>query len=247
MSFSYDGLDPIVLARRLGLPRVQIFDHTTSTMDEAHALAAHGAPAGTLVLAHQQTAGRGRSGGRWLSEAGASVLCTLVERPSDPAALEVLSLRVGLGAACALDAIAGQHVQVKWPNDLFVSGGKMAGVLIETRWRRDRPEWVAIAMGINIGAPPAEAPGAAGLPAGTSRLDVLGAITPAMRQAAAGTGPLTDAEMAAWAGRDFLAGRRVREPVVGVIRGILRTGELLIETPEGPASYRTGRLTLEDS
>ena len=242
----YDGLDSVVLAGRFHLPRVVVFDRTTSTMDEAHALAAGAAPAGTLVLAHMQTHGRGRGGAQWIGIAGSSILCTLIERPSSAAVLDVLSLRVGLGIAAALDAFADQPIGVKWPNDLIVDGGKFAGILIETRWREGRPDWVAIAAGVNVGEAPGEIEGARGLRSGGSRVEVLDAIIPAMRRAAMQEGPLTHAESVAWHGRDQLVGRRVRSPVVGVARGILPTGEVQIETPDGLTALRSGSITMED-
>lgn len=243
----YDGLDATALARRLDLPRVVLLARTSSTMDEAHALAARAAVAGSLVLAHMQTAGRGRSGGTWIGVEGSSILCTLIERPLSPAVVNVLSLRVGLGVAAALDAFADASVGVKWPNDLLIEGGKVAGILIEARWREGRPEWVAIAIGVNVGPPPPEMARARGLRPGTSRLAVLDAIIPAMRAAAQREGPLTEPELASWKQRDRLAGRWVRAPVAGVIGGILPTGELLIETADGPAALRSGSVTMEDA
>jgi hypothetical protein len=68
-----------------------------------------------------------------------------------------------------------------------------------------------------------------------------------MRFAAQGDGPLTEIELAAWKQRDRLAGRRVSAPVAGVISGILPTGELLIETADGPAALRSGSVTMEDA
>src|SRR5512147_1788521 len=124
----YDGHDGDALARALDAPRVILFDSTASTMDEAHALAASGAPAGTVVLADRQTAGRGRGGNRWASESGQGIWMTVIERPNDPRALDVLSIRLGLRAARALDRYAGSPVRVKWPNDLYVADGKLAGI-----------------------------------------------------------------------------------------------------------------------
>ena len=86
----------------LGVPRLVLRDCVTSTMDLAHALAQEGTEAGTLVLAEEQTAGRGRHGKRWASERGAGIWMTLVERPTDAPAVAVLSLRVGMAAARAL-------------------------------------------------------------------------------------------------------------------------------------------------
>src|SRR5262245_1081458 len=101
----YDGLDALALTRRLRLPRVVLRNVTTSTMDDAHALAASAAVAGTLVLANAQTAGRGRSGGQWIGVDGESILCTIIERPESADMLSVLSIRVGLAAANALDGL----------------------------------------------------------------------------------------------------------------------------------------------
>jgi BirA family biotin operon repressor/biotin-[acetyl-CoA-carboxylase] ligase len=246
MTALYDGLDPTALARRWSLPRVLVLQQTTSTMDEAHALAARGAAAGTLVIAHVQTAGRGRSGGAWVAVEGASILCTLIERPRHTSALDVLSLRVGLGVAASLDPFAPSPVGVKWPNDLIVGGGKVAGVLVEARWRDSRLEWVAIAIGINVGAAPSQHGTARALRAGVARLMVLDAVLGALRGAAAREGPLTHAELAAWTARDRLAGKRITAPVEATVRGVLPTGELALETPNGVAALRSGSVTLAE-
>ena len=123
------------LAAQLGLARLDYHVRVTSTMDVAHALAEDGAPAGTLVLASSQAAGRGRSGKTWTSEPDAGLWCTLVERPQDGRALEVLALRVGLHLAEALTPLVDGAVQLKWPNDLYVDDRKLGGILIEVRWR----------------------------------------------------------------------------------------------------------------
>ncbi|HYD54232.1 MAG TPA: biotin--[acetyl-CoA-carboxylase] ligase, partial [Gemmatimonadaceae bacterium] len=135
---AYDGIDRETLAARLGVPRLALFAEVTSTQDVANALAGDGTPAGTLVLADAQLAGRGRHGRRWASEAGAGIWLTLVERPTDAAALEVLSLRLGLEAARVLDGWADAPVRLKWPNDLLVGEAKLAGILVEVRWREQR-------------------------------------------------------------------------------------------------------------
>ena len=124
----------------------------SSTLDVAHAIAAT-APAGTLIIADQQTAGRGTQGRRWTSSPGAGIWLALIERVADPRALEVLALRCGLYAAESLDGLASGSIGVKWPNDLYVGGRKLAGILIEIRWRGAVAEWVAIGFGLNVLAP----------------------------------------------------------------------------------------------
>jgi BirA family biotin operon repressor/biotin-[acetyl-CoA-carboxylase] ligase len=228
----YDGVDAAALARRLGVPRVAAFDEVDSTMDVAHALAADGAPAGTVVLADAQRGGRGRGGRRWASHPGVGIWLTLVERPRDTSGLDVLSLRLGLHAAAAGERFATEPVRLKWPNDLYVGEGKLAGVLVEVRWRDGRPEWVAIGFGMNVRAP-ADVPAAAGLAPGTERLAVLAALVPVLRSAAAARGPLAAGELAAFAARDMAVGRAVSEPVPGVVRGIGAGGELLVADAAG--------------
>ncbi len=223
----------------------------SSTMDEAHALAAGGAPAGTLVLAELQTAGRGRGGKRWTSEPRAGIWATLIERPRDASGIEVLSLRVGLALARVLTRWAERDIQLKWPNDLFVDSRKLAGVLIEARWRDQRPDWVAIGIGINLRVP-ADQPDATALAgaeadteADTEADAVLGEIVPALRAAAFASGPLSDVELREFAARDFARDRVLVAPAAGWARGITADGALLIESSNGAlSSYRAGSLVL---
>ena len=243
-SDTYDGRAAEALVRLLDLPRVEIYDTVTSTLDAAHALAESGAPAGTLVIAEQQTAGRGRSGRSWTSAAGAGIWLTLLERPRDGSAIETLSLRVGLRAARALDRWTSTPVQLKWPNDLYVDGAKLAGVLTEARWREERLEWVAIGLGVNLIAPH-DLPAAA-LRANTSRVQVLSELVPALRAAAAATGQLTPREITEFAARDLARGRRCRLPTPGAVAGIDPRGNLLVTTPAGTTACRIGSLVLEE-
>jgi BirA family biotin operon repressor/biotin-[acetyl-CoA-carboxylase] ligase len=171
---------------------------------------------------------------------------TLVARPTDAAALEVLSLRLGLAAARVLDAFAPSPVRLKWPNDLYVGGGKLAGILAEARWRDGRAEWVAIGFGLNV-RPPLSVPGAAGLRAGTRRVDVLRQLVPALRQASEAPGPLDDGELAAFAARDLARGRRCAAPVPGVVQGITAAGELLVASESGVARARAGSLVFAEA
>lgn len=236
---TYDGFTGDQLAARLGLPLVDIHERTSSTMDDAHSLAAAGAAADTLVIANEQTAGRGRSGARWIGEPGASLLFTLIERPPTTDGLGVMSLRIGLGVARAIEQLAAVTLQLKWPNDVYLNDAKLAGILVEARWRDERLEWVALAMGLNLKAPP-DVPNAAGLPATITRVKALETVVPAMRAAANARGPLDDAELAAWRTRDWLAGRRLTAPVPGTAAGITRDGALAVDTTAGPQLIRSG-------
>jgi BirA family biotin operon repressor/biotin-[acetyl-CoA-carboxylase] ligase len=214
-------------------------------MDAAHALGETGAPAGTLILADEQTAGRGRHGSSWLSPSGCGIWLTLLERPDDASGLGVLSLRAGLAAARALDPFASARIQVKWPNDLFVAGGKVAGVLVEARWRGGHPDWVAIGLGVNV-APPHGVSGAAALRDGTSRMDVVESVVSAVRAAAKQRGLLDARELIEYGGRDYARGRRCVTPVRGVVVGITAHGDLLVQTAHGVQRSQAGSLVLEE-
>ena len=228
----------------LGVARVEVHPTVTSTLDVAHAIASS-VPAGTLVLADEQTAGRGTQGRRWTSRAGDGIWLALLERPTDVRALDVLSLRCGLYAAEALDGLAMATVGVKWPNDLYVAARKLAGVLIETRWRGASVEWVAIGFGLNVVAPPLET--AIGLADGVTRLEALGRLVPALRRAAGAQGLLTDDELARWRRRDIARGRRIVAPAHGTVAGVTRAGELLVLGADGAEGrYRSGTLTFAE-
>jgi len=226
------------------MPRVEVYASVSSTLDVAQALTAS-APAGTLVLADEQTAGRGTQGRKWTSRAGDGVWLALIERAPDPAALDVLSIRCGLYAAEALDGLAAERIRVKWPNDLYVGARKLAGVLIETRWRGGAAEWVSIGFGLNVRTPPLET--AIGLADACSRIDALTRLAPALRRAACATGHLTENELARWFDRDVARGRSISTPSRGTVDGVASSGELLVRSDDGSVTrHRTGTLTFAE-
>ena len=228
----------------LGVPRVEAFATVTSTLDVAHRIAPT-VPTGTVVLADEQSAGRGTQGRRWLSGAGDGIWLALLERTADARALDVLSLRCGLYAAEALDDLAAQPIGVKWPNDLYVGGRKLAGILIETRWRGASAEWVAIGFGLNVRGPALDT--ATGLADGCTRVDALVRLIPALRLAARASGHLSADELSRWAARDVARGRLVSAPSPGEVEGVAPSGELLIRSADGsPARHRTGTLTFAE-
>jgi BirA family biotin operon repressor/biotin-[acetyl-CoA-carboxylase] ligase len=239
-----DGYSAAELASELGLPAVKLLETTRSTLDVAHRLAGEGARPGTLVIADKQTEGRGRSGTRWSSAPGAGLWITLIERPAGSSGIEVLSIRAGIHAARALDRFAAEPIRLKWPNDLYVGKGKLAGILIEARWRESRLEWVALGFGVNV-AMPADVAGAAGLDPGTRRIEVLAELLPGLRQAAAATGVLTVRELIEFDTRDMARGHQCIEPAQGTVRGISASGELLVALADTVARFRSGSLVLD--
>jgi BirA family biotin operon repressor/biotin-[acetyl-CoA-carboxylase] ligase len=244
---TWDELTADELARRCGVPRVELLAETGSTLDVAHALAESGAATGTIVVADTQRAGRGRQGRSWSSQPGRGVWCAVVERPLDARALDVLSIRIGIRLAEALDALAGQLVRVKWPNDLVVRGGKVAGILTEARWSGSVLAWVAVGVGVNV-IPPDDVPSSAGLLAGTRRADVLQAVVRSVRAAAAVPGQLTDDELRRFAAHDLLWRRHIVSPARGVVAGISASGSLQVDTSHGREEHRAGTIRFaEDS
>jgi BirA family biotin operon repressor/biotin-[acetyl-CoA-carboxylase] ligase len=240
----YDGIPVDALADRLGLRAVVAFSEVGSTLDVAHAIAADGSAEGTLVVADAQTAGRGRMGRMWQSDAGAGVWLTLIERPPQGPALEVLSLRIGLALAPALDQFAVSPIRLKWPNDLYVGDRKLAGILVEARWRDGVPEWIAIGVGINVRVPSGEL-NAIGLIDGSRRADVLSQAVTAINAAVRREGPLSESELSAFAERDLAAGRVCIEPVRGRVLGVDPSGALRVDVGSEVALVRAGSLVLE--
>ncbi len=131
---------------RLGRPRLHLRE-TGSTNDRARALAAAGTPHGTLVTAREQTAGRGRWGRTWVGPPGRALLMSLVLRELDP----LLPLRAGLAVA----DLAGEPARVKWPNDVWLDGRKVAGILVEAR---PQSGWAVLGIGINVAVEVGELP-----------------------------------------------------------------------------------------
>ena len=197
------------------------------------------------MIANEQTAGRGREGKPWRSLPGAGLWLTLIERPADTSGLGVLSLRVGLVAAEALDRFASEPIRLKWPNDLYVEEGKLAGILVEARWRESAVEWIAIGLGVNV-RPPENIEFAAGLEPGTNRLDVLGELIPAIRAAAQARGPLRPEEMEEFNARDLARGKICVQPALGTVAGISDSGELLVAIADSVTPFRSGSLVLEE-
>lgn len=237
-AYRWDDLEASAIASMLGVGTVELLEEVDSTLDVAHERAAAGARSNVLIVADAQHAGRGRLGRSWSSAPRRGVWCTMVERP-DPRAVDVLSLRVGLSIAERLDALAGERVGVKWPNDLVIGAGKLGGILVEARWAGDQLSWVAIGVGINV-IPPADVPTAAGMLAGVRRIDVLRQVVEGVRAAVSLRGPLSETELLRFQRRDILFGRRLASPGVGAGAGITPDGALMIRTAGGSEQHRAG-------
>jgi BirA family biotin operon repressor/biotin-[acetyl-CoA-carboxylase] ligase len=150
-----DILAPSLLRAELGENeighRIVHYFRTESTNDVALALAAKGAAHGTVVLAEEQTAGRGRLGRTWYSEKSSGIYASIILRPPlTPATAPVLTLMAGVAAQRALSSTTGLPVDIRWPNDLLVNGKKVCGILTEMSAELDRLHAVVLGIGLNV-------------------------------------------------------------------------------------------------
>jgi BirA family biotin operon repressor/biotin-[acetyl-CoA-carboxylase] ligase len=121
-----------------------------TTNIEANRLAREGKPEGTLVVADAQTSGRGRLGRTWISPSGTGLYCSMVLRPACvPDRLPALALAAGAAGAAAIQQV-GLAPELKWPNDILISGKKVGGILTETIFDRKKIDFVVLGIGINV-------------------------------------------------------------------------------------------------
>src|SRR3954464_7132382 len=131
------------------------FRLTDSTNDRARELAEAGAPHGTVVTASEQTAGRGRQGRTWSAPAGGALLYSAILRPLDERHM-LLPLAVPIAVAEAVEVLRpAVGCRIKWPNDIWVEGRKLAGILIEAR---PQDGWAVIGIGLNLAIEESEFP-----------------------------------------------------------------------------------------
>lgn len=256
----WDGSGVRALARAWRVPRVEAHARIGSTNDRARELARVGAPPWSVVVADEQTRGRGRRGRKWVSARGAGLWMSVLLGPSEgafdvdesrraagagptipsnppesPRASRVLPLAAGLACAEAIESVApGLDVGIKWPNDLIVGGRKVGGILCEAADGR-----AVVGVGINVtdvpavgGAPLAMHPTALEVEAGNalSRSLLAGAVIAELRRRLP-----EGMDAGSLAARDVLAGRTVdtEQEGPGRARGIAPDGALLLERADG--------------
>ena len=218
-------------------------------MDVLHQLAAEGAEAGTGVVAGEQLGGRGSRGRSWYSPPGGLWLSVLF-RPTASAGVEVMSLRVGLAVAEALDPLLPRSLQLKWPNDLMLGERKVGGILCEARWQGHALGWVTVGVGLNVRNPVPEevADAATALVSEQPRItadDLVQPVVSALRSLDLGAERLTSAELRRFGHRDWLSGRTLRAPAVGRAEGLREDGALLVRPSRGSAiPLRSGSVEL---
>jgi BirA family biotin operon repressor/biotin-[acetyl-CoA-carboxylase] ligase len=110
-----------------------------------------GEPEGSVVLAEEQTAGRGRAGRAWHSERAKGIYVTLLLRPKlAPVQAPLLTMMAGISTHAAIEAETGLRVDLKWPNDLLIRGKKIGGILTEMHAEPTQVRFVIVGIGLNV-------------------------------------------------------------------------------------------------
>ncbi|MED4581374.1 biotin--[acetyl-CoA-carboxylase] ligase [Brevibacillus choshinensis] len=135
--------------QRIG-QQVIAHDEVQSTQPLAHEAAARGAEEGTLVLAEQQTGGKGRLGRQWHSPKGTGIWMSLIIRPAIPLPkTPQMTLLTAVSVARTIREETGLPVKIKWPNDIFIGDKKVCGILTELNAESDRVNYLVIGIGVN--------------------------------------------------------------------------------------------------
>jgi BirA family transcriptional regulator, biotin operon repressor / biotin---[acetyl-CoA-carboxylase] ligase len=228
--------------------RIIHFFKTDSTNTVATRLASEDAPHGTVVVAEEQTAGRGRFGRSWHSEKSSGIYTSIILRPKlSPALAPALTLMAGVAAHRALTTATGLSFDIRWPNDLLIGGKKVCGILTEMSADFDSLHYVVLGIGINVNHSevPADLKGVATSvrlegKKTFSRPNIFVALLKELERQYAtlseyGTAPIATAWAAA---STFADGRRVRVtssdgPFTATTAGLEPTGALRVRKENG--------------
>ena len=240
-----------------GLISWQVHRHerVTSTNDLAARLAEQGAPEGCVVVAEAQSAGRGRHGRAWSSPAGAGLYVSTVLRPRSEV-VGLVTIAAGVAIAEAIQAATGLDPTLKWPNDVFVGGRKLAGILAEAGSSPAGAHHVVLGFGINVlpaAFPPDVASRATSLEGELGRpIDRALLFNACLDRLASRYGDLHQGRLLsvvdAWRARAApMLGRRVEweaghTHACGIAESIDETGALLIRTDKGIVRVISGEV-----
>jgi BirA family transcriptional regulator, biotin operon repressor / biotin---[acetyl-CoA-carboxylase] ligase len=247
-----DILTPDMLRQRLRGSifgkRIYHFFKTDSTNQVALELGHAGEPEGAVIIAEEQTAGRGRAGHSWHSERAAGIYATILLRPRlAPVQAPLLTMMAGLSARAAVQAATGLSVDLKWPNDLVISGKKLGGILTEMHAEPTQVRFVIVGIGINVNQQkfPADLAGAStSLRMETGRMQSrLEVLVQFLRQFESDYKELLSEGSAGVVKRfeaasSYARGKRVRvtigrESFTGVTAGLEETGLLRVKRDDG--------------
>lgn len=231
----------------LNLSAIHYFDSVGSTNDEAVTWAKKGASDLSLVVADEQTMGRGRMDRPWFTPPRTALAFSLILRPSS-AEKPLLSRIVGLAALALADVLQTLNLtpQIKWPNDILLNGRKLAGILIEASWFEEEVQSIVIGMGVNIAKAAVPTTDILGFPATSlegnlgyvpDRNVILHAILANIIALRPHMG--TDSFMSSWEKKLAYHGRQVRvemggeKSVSGKVIGLESDGSLKLRDDDG--------------
>jgi BirA family biotin operon repressor/biotin-[acetyl-CoA-carboxylase] ligase len=234
---------------------------TDSTNSDAVAAARNGAPHGSVYLADEQLAGRGRGDHAWISAAGEGLYASVLLRPQfPPSRLPLLPLAAGLAAAEAIRGVSSLAVDLRWPNDLLIGPRKAGGILVEAGNYSKGPPHAVVGIGINVhqrAFPPDLATPATSLDVECgrriSRQTLLAALLKSLeREARALESPDAAKEVVARVEKasTWMHGRKVEvhgpQASTGVTDGLDEHGFLRVTTAGGLVTVQTGGLRAND-
>ena len=216
-----------------------------STNEVLKELAVQGAPEGAMVIADEQTGGKGRLGRKWLAPRSTSLLMSLLFRPDlPPSQAQRLTMVCSLATADAIEGLTGLSVGLKWPNDIFIRGKKAGGILTESGTTGGHLDYVVVGMGLNVNLAISTLPELRGMATslsqelgrGVSRLELLRktleGIETRYNSLRRGESPHEE-----WAARLINLGRQVQVTtpqgvLAGWAEGVDADGALILRTPD---------------
>jgi len=242
------------------LNELRLLEQVDSTNRLAMTEAQAGAGRGYVIAAEQQSAGRGRRGRTWISPFARNIYCSVIwEFDGGAAALEGLSLAVGVAVTKAMAAIGVSDAGLKWPNDVVWNGRKLAGILIEMTGDAAGRCQVIVGIGINVSMAGSQAADAIDqawvdvqsvLRAKVSRNQLLGCLLSELLP----TLSLFERQgfsvfQSDWAALDNMRGKPVsvllgEQVVLGTAAGVDDSGALLLDTPTGRQAFHGGEVSL---
>jgi BirA family biotin operon repressor/biotin-[acetyl-CoA-carboxylase] ligase len=243
-------------------PHLVCLDTVDSTNSEAERRLAAGESVPLVILAREQTRGRGRRGRAWHSAANGNLYSTFVFRPeAEPARLQDFTLWIGLNLCELVEKFCRLQPRLKWPNDLFLEGRKAGGILTEARVDADQVRDLVLGIGLNVNGRASDLPAdlrmvatsfadAAGTPVDLNKF-AAALITRVMRAYAQFTdGSYRTTFPTLWERYDLLRGGTITvlqgtRTVTGTAAGIDAEGSLLVRTNTGTTErFRAGEVTL---
>ncbi len=246
------AVEPLLRTQAIGR-RVTYLATTGSTMDVARDQALAGAANGAVVIAEEQTAGRGRFSRRWVSPAGKNLYLTLILRP-EAGRLRSLSVVAPLAVCRAVETQTPLRPVIKWPNDVLVGGRKLAGILVEGESSGADLVYALVGIGLNVNDPIEDSELAE---IATSVFRERGEETPRETVLAALLNELEDAYSAApdaaysdWRSRIATLGQSIRltfrgESYEGLAEDVDSEGSLILRFPDGThRTFEAGEVTL---